>query len=133
MTGSLYFPTFLLCTLFLITSFACRAAPISEQYILRKQTPLAEQSKRYTLPLSDSTWAARFREVRINREGYHYGPPLLGNTSFFPTGPLGDAMVQRDKQLWLRDAQFVTDNVEKELPLAGQALAAVLQTPFLVC
>ncbi|KAH8722840.1 putative lipoxygenase [Phaeosphaeriaceae sp. PMI808] len=79
---------------------------------------------RFVLPDFDLQPTVREEEIRTNRIGYQYGPPLLGNTSFFPTGPLGDAMVLRDKQLWFRDVQYVTDKVNKiEIPQAARALS----------
>lgn len=77
----------------------------------------------YTLPMFDIRPWERVSEVRLAREGYLYGPPLLGNTSFFPTGVLGDAMVARDKAAWFRDVEYVTNNVYPEWDKAATALA----------
>lgn len=82
-------------------------------------------SYRYVLPEFDINQAGRAEEIRVNREGFQYGPPLLGNTSYFPTGVLGDAMVAKDKELWFRDVAYVTENVYQEWPAAAQALAQV--------
>jgi len=79
----------------------------------------------FVLPEFDINQAGRVEEIRTNREGFQYGPPLLGNTSFFPTGVLGDAMVARDKELWFRDVAYVTESVYREWPAAAQALAEV--------
>ena len=92
---------------------------------MQQAVSFVDERERFVLPFSDSFWADRFLEIRRNREGYQYGPPLLGNTSFFPTGILGEARVRNDKQLWFRDVQYITEKVNKELPLAGQALATV--------
>ncbi len=116
----------LLFLVFLGTCSICDASPAPEQYGLIQQTiPFVDQAERFVLPFSDTSWSDRFIEIRKNRDGYQYGPPLLGNTSFFPTGILGEARVRNDKQLWFRDVQYVTENVGKEVPLAGQALAIV--------
>lgn len=113
----------------------CHGSPIIVQNRPIQQTiSFVDEAERFVLPFSDSSWADRFLEIRRNREGYQYGPPLLGNTSFFPAGVLGEARVRNDKQLWLQDVQYITENVNKELPPASQALASVspLQdTPFL--
>ncbi|KAF7165183.1 hypothetical protein CNMCM5623_009449 [Aspergillus felis] len=77
----------------------------------------------YTLPMFDIKPWERVYEVRLAREGYLYGPPLLGNTSFFPTGVLGDAMVARDKAAWFRDVEYVSNNVYPEWNKAATALA----------
>ena len=121
------FVYFLQCIIFLLVCLNCEASPLSGQHVIMQgRLPFASEAERYALPLFDSSWSDRFKEIWTNREGYQYGPPLLGNTSYFPTGVLGDAMVRRDKELWMRDAQYVTENVNnKELPRAGQALAAV--------
>ena len=118
---------FLHCIVFLVVCLNCNASPLFEQYTLTQERfPFAGKAERYVLPLFDSFWSDRFKEIWTNREGYQYGPPLLGNTSYFPTGALGDAMVLRDKELWMRDVKYVTENVNnKELPKASQALAAV--------
>ena len=113
-------------TLLLVACLACAESFINEQQRPIQQTlSLADERERFVLPFADSSCADRFLEIRRNRDGYQYGPPLLGNTSFFPTGILGEARVRHDKQLWLRDVQYITENVNKELSLAGQALATV--------
>ena len=118
---------FLHCIVLLAVCLNCNASPLFEQFTLTQERfPFAGEAERYVLPLFDTFWSDRFKEIWTNREGYQYGPPLLGNTSYFPTGTLGDAMVLRDKELWMRDVQYVTENVNnKELPKASQALAAV--------
>ena len=124
---SVEFIRFLQCIVFLCLNIDSNASPLLEQHpLVQQKYPFAGEAERYVLPLFDSSWSDRFKEIWTNREGYQYGPPLLGNTSFFPTGVLGDAMVLRDKELWMRDVQYVTEHVNnEELPQAGQALAAV--------
>ena len=113
-------------TVLLGTCLTCTGSLISKQHRPIQQTiSLVDEAERFVLPFSDTSWADRFLEIRRNRGGYQYGPPLLGNTSFFLTGILGEARVRNDKQLWFRDVQYITENVNKELPLAGQALATV--------
>ena len=120
--------------IFLGASLACGSSPVTVQHRPIKQTiSFIDEAERFVLPFSESSWADRFLETRRNRDGYQYGPPLLGNTSFFPTGILGEARVRNDKQLWFQDVQFIIENVNKEWSLASQALATVgpLQdTPF---
>ena len=108
----------------------CAALPLNQQRVLSHDlgdVPRVSHGKeKYVLPVFDINSLERFKEIRINRDGYQYGPPLLGNTSFFPTGVLCDAMVQRDKQLWFRDVQYTTDHVNDiELPQVARALAQV--------
>ena len=105
----------------------CYALPLDRQIVLSAEDPRVPQGKNtYTLPVFDPNSGERFEEILINRNGFQYGPPLLGNTSFFPTGVLGDAMVQADKQLWFRDVQYITEKVNTiEWPQAARALAEV--------
>ena len=112
---------------FLFFSRQCLCWSPDEQHVLAPNAPRApDDGQGFVLPVFDINWSERYKEIHSNREGYLYGSPLLGNTSYFPTGILGDAMVQRDKQLWFRDVQYVTDNVNnRELPQAVQALAMV--------
>lgn len=49
----------------------------------------------------------------------------MGNSSFFPSGPLGEAMIQRDKALFKTDLDFVEAEAGRDLNVAGAALAAV--------
>lgn len=107
-------------------SLTCSAFPLS-QYLISTQQRISfvHDSQRFSPPVSDVYWADRHKEIRSNREGYLYGPPLLGNTSYFPTGVLGDARVLQDKELWFRDVQYLTDDVYEEIPLAAKALQMV--------
>ncbi|OJJ96370.1 hypothetical protein ASPACDRAFT_34675 [Aspergillus aculeatus ATCC 16872] len=81
-----------------------------------------DDSHRYSLPMFDLQPWERVDEIHLARQGYLYGPPLLGNTSFFPTGVLGDAMVARDRAQWFKDVEYVTDNVYSELQKAAGTL-----------
>ena len=113
-------------TALLGTCLTCTGSLISEEHRpIQQAVSLVDEVERFVLPFSDSSWADRFLDIRRNRDGYQYGPPLLGNTSFFLTGILGEARVRNDKQLWFRDVQYITENVNEELPLAGQDLATV--------
>ena len=116
---------------FLITSVSA-AVPLFRQkpmffswkglqtYRLDKNHPLKYQNT-FTLPGKDE-YSTRTLEIEKKRQGYLYGPSLLGNTSYFPTGVLGDAMVQKHIKDWLDDAAWITAVVEKE---ANAALVAL--------
>lgn len=115
---------------FLIASLLlqqCCASPISLQTLLSPGAPRVSPSrKKYVLPVFDDDYKGRLQEIVNNREGYQYSAPLLGNTSYFAGGLLGEAMVQRDKQLWFRDVQDISHSVNNiELPQAAGALAKV--------
>lgn len=116
------------CLVFSLLLQQCNSIPLNQQKFLSPDLPRIPQGKNtYTLPVFDSDSSERFEEIHINRNGYKYGPPLLGNTSVFPTGVLGDARVQADKQLWFRDVQYVTEQVNNvEWPQAARVLSEVI-------
>jgi hypothetical protein len=122
---------FLTVSRFLISSLLflqqCYATPIACQTWFSPASPRVSHGKnKYVLPVFDTNYMARAQEIINNREGYQYSAPLLGNTSYFAGGILGEAMVQRDKQLWFRDVQYISDNVNNiEWPQATKALAEV--------
>ena len=55
---------------------------------------LPKGSSAYVLPMNDPYPTQRSEEVQDHRNGFLYGPSLIGNTSYFPTGPLGDGLVK---------------------------------------
>lgn len=83
----------------------------------------------YVLPQSDPTPLLREAEVAAERAGYQYGPSLLGNSSFFPTGLLGGARVAADVAVFTKDAAYITLSIEKEKPPVEQAVTAVCSNP----
>ena len=96
-----------------------------QQYLSSQQGDSEDGRRKYVLPIFDATPLERADQIKRNREGYLYGTSLLGNTSFFPTGLLGDAMVKRDVDLWYEDAAWVSENVAKESHIAASAVAIV--------
>lgn len=102
------------------------ARPIFTQSILSVPVPLpGDEGNHYSLPMFDAKPWERLSEIHLARQGYLYGPSLLGNTSAFPTGILGDAMVARDRARWFKDVEYVTENVYPELEKAATALFRV--------
>ena len=73
----------------------------------------------------DPNPAARATEIQQNRAGYLYGPSLIGNSSFFLTGPLGDQLVQAEVALWNKDAAPVRAAVQAEATPVLQSVGAV--------
>lgn len=80
----------------------------------------------YVLPMFDQNTSARAAEITRNRAGYLYGPSLIGNTSYFPSGTLGDALVEQDlayfeldfavqESLVLNDSAAVLEAIEESL------------------
>ncbi|GMG25072.1 unnamed protein product [Aspergillus oryzae] len=114
---------------FLVTCYAAGLPVFPNQAVLRPSLALpGDNSHRYSLPMFDLQPWERVDEIRLARKGYLYGSPLLGNTSFFPTGALGDAMVARDRAQWFRDVGYVTSNVYHELDQAAAALMKSLSS-----
>ena len=81
----------------------------------------------YVLPMFDPNPAARATELVKNRAGYLYGPSLIGNSSFFLTGELGDQLVQSDIALWNQDAAPVRAAVQAEATPVLQSVGVVSQ------
>lgn len=67
----------------------------------------------------------RAEELKRNQAGYLYGPSLIGNTSYFLTGTLGNELVAKDLALWEQDAVNIQEAIAKDAPLAREALASV--------
>ena len=96
-----------------------------QQHWLDKSHPAGEQRKFTVTHESDVPPFSRAYEIERKRRGYLYGPSLLGNTSYFPAGILGEAMVQQHMHQWLQDAAWVTSAVEDEVNAAATALEKV--------
>ena len=66
------------------------------------------------LPQFDPNSSQRAQEVAITRAGYLYGPPLIGNSSFFPKGTLGTQRVEADELAFAQNAAFITEAIYNE-------------------
>lgn len=101
----------------------------NHQALLKDQTT-------FTALFDDDVPSRRIAEIERKRQGYLYGPSLLGNTSYFPTGALGNVMVQQHTDQWLRDASWITSVVEQESNAAMVAfekasnISCLCRTPF---
>ena len=73
----------------------------------------------------DPNPAVRAAELEKNRAGYQYGPSLIGNSSFFLTGSLGDQLVESEVALWNKDAQPVRAAIQAEATPALKAIGIV--------
>ncbi|KAH7303981.1 lipoxygenase [Stachybotrys elegans] len=74
------------------------------------------------LPQDDSNVSARIGEVEQRQTVILYGPSLIGNTSFFPTGTLGSQLSLRDQQQWANDSAFVQQAAAQEAAVVLQAI-----------
>ena len=68
----------------------------------------------YVLPMYDSAPSDRQQQLAEHREGYIYGPSLLGNMSFFPTGSLGDALVAEELDLFFEEGDIFQSIIDLE-------------------
>lgn len=82
-----------------------------------------QDRSKFTISAGDTFSSLRALEIERKRQGYLYGPSLLGNTSYFPTGIMGDAMVQQHIDEWLQDASWMNSVVEEEAKSAARALS----------
>jgi len=96
--------------------------PVSTSGISRTNTN--SNNTKYSLPQNDPHPAQRRAEIERNRFGFLYGPPLLGNTSYFPAGKLGEALVKHDIQIFGAAAAPVDDAADLE---ANQTFTAFLE------
>lgn len=86
----------------------------------------------YTLPQLDPNPSLRAQEVAINHAGFLYGPPLIGNSSFFPAGKLGNQRVGTDVIAFQRNAAFITQSIEKESVAVVEKITKVLYIHLVV-
>ena len=101
-----------------------RVISTTDQYVI--SVPAIEGGQRkYVLPGFDPKPSDREDEIKRNREGYLYGASLLGNTSYFPTGVLGDPMVKEHVDLWYTDAAWVSQKVAEEYQIAAATVSNV--------
>ena len=77
--------------------------------------PVAQNSgDGYSLPQFDPNPSQRAQEVATSQAGYLYGLSLIGNSSFFPAGPLGSRKIASDVAAFEQNAAFITEAIEKE-------------------
>lgn len=81
--------------------------------------------QRLLLPREDLDPFYRRKEVEVRQGGFLYGPSRLGNSSFFPTGVLGDAMVQQHQDKWYEDAAWLVNTVSEEAAAALSTIQSV--------
>ena len=96
--------------------------PISNPSLL---SPKYVEAK-YTLPQFDPNPSQRLAEVALNHAGFLYGPPLIGNSSFFPTGNLGGARVNEDVNAFVQNAASITQSIAAEQGAVVQKVTQVL-------
>ena len=78
-----------------------------------------------SLPQHDSDPTARSQAILVKRQGYLYGPSLIGNSSFFISGNLGVARMDADIVQFSIDEDYVNGTVSQDLLLVEGAVGAV--------
>jgi hypothetical protein len=66
---------------------------------------------------------ARRAAVCARKEGWWYGPSLIGEAAFFPDGPLGSARVVSDRALWEVDRHQIEDDIKKDITAVKESIA----------
>lgn len=82
-------------------------------------------TQQLVLPMNDPNPSQRAQDIQTKQQGYLYGPSVMGNSSWFPSGPLGEAMIKRDAAVFKTDLDFVIAEAARDMKVADAALAAV--------
>ena len=107
---------------FFIACFACG------DHVLGLAPPISNPSlwsPKFSLPQFDPNPSIRVQEVAIERAGFLYGPPLIGNSSFFPAGTLGGQRVEADVVAFTQNAAFINQSIENERGSVVQKITQV--------
>lgn len=80
---------------------------------------------KYTIPSEDEDVLPRQEEIKLKQEQIIYGPSLIGETSFFPSGTLGSAISLRDQSQWAKDAEPLVQTAFAEAEAALADIEAV--------
>lgn len=83
----------------------------------------------YFLPQFDPNPTQRVQEVAINHAGFLYGPPLIGNSSYFPAGKIGAQRVAADVVAFRQNAAFITEAIEEERGAVEARIIQVASNP----
>jgi hypothetical protein len=79
----------------------------------------------FSLPMSDSDPTARAQAIAIKRQSFLYGPSIAGNTSFYPTGPLGNTISQNDTDAFFAMQNIIVADMQSDAVTAGAAIEQV--------
>jgi hypothetical protein len=67
---------------------------------------------------------ARGAAVSARKDGYQYGPSLIGNAAFFPAGPLGEERIKQDRELWEVDRKQIEGDIAQDIGAVKASIAA---------
>ena len=110
----------------LLLGLSAQALHVLGLAISPPSSQLSASGPGYSLPQQDPDPALRTLEVSLNRAGYLYGPPLIGNSSYFPTGKLGSRRVVADVSAFKQNAAFITKAIEEESGAVVDKITKVL-------
>lgn len=104
--------TYLILSLGLVIEVAAIPSPI---VLPRQDTPVVPCS----LPIGSQDTTERENAIKTKRETFLYGPPIIPNTSYWPTGSMGDSTIQ------LHGAQLAADATAVAVTVAADKILAV--------
>lgn len=108
----------------LLTAVTVNAAPVTPSQLLLLST------SELLLPVYDALPAVRYTLVAEKRHGFLYGTSLMGNTSYFPSGLLGDEMVLKDIIQFDEDDTAISTAVVADTKNAIEAIEVVSTRSF---
>jgi hypothetical protein len=83
------------------------------------------ETEPFSLPDNDSDIEARASALQLKHAGWTYGPPKAGNTSFYPTGALGEPATKQQAVELGQFQDLVSANVSSDSQKAAAAITAV--------
>ena len=78
-----------------------------------------------SLPQIDCNATARAQAILVKRQEFLYGPSLIGNASFFPTGNLAQTMIDTAIGQFEQDETVLAPEIDSDLALAEAAVFTV--------
>ena len=111
------------CAVFLGLALRVSAAPSAPRDITTVKR--ANATTPYTLPGLASDSNARAAAIQTKRDTFLYGPSIAGNTSYWPTGTLGNATVNSQFASLVADGKPQVTAVQADSAAAAQAVTAV--------
>ncbi|TVY34757.1 Manganese lipoxygenase [Lachnellula subtilissima] len=90
---------------------------------LRRQS--ANNFTSYTIPpLESSSSSVRASAIKVKADTFLYGPSVAGNTSFWPTGSLGNSTINADFAALSTDTSIDEPNIESDVAVVTSTIEA---------
>lgn len=87
---------------------------------------LNASNESYVLPMGDPAPGDRRQQLIRNKQGYVYGPPILGNGPFLLDGSLGNALLAEEVGLVSQEQEIFAGIVMLETEEAATEVVDVL-------